>query len=221
MKPYIVIFNAASLDGRLTGFNADLGLYYGLVAEWKEDATLVGSQTILAAGEQMPAEGDEPLTVPEKDPSLPLLVVPDSRGMIRSWSYLRIQPYWRDVVVLCSRSTPETYLEGLRMQSIHHLITGEEHVDLQAALEELNTRFGVKVVRVDSGGILNGLLLQAGLVDEISLLLHPAIVGDQGTVPFVQWPEGYAPAGAFELRLKHCEKVGEQAIWVRYEVVRS
>ena len=34
------------------------------------------------------------------------------------------------------------------------------------------------VVRVDSGGALNGALLRAGLVDELSLLVHPVLVGD-------------------------------------------
>ena len=33
-------------------------------------------------------------------------------------------------------------------------------------------------MRVDSGGALNGALLRAGLVDEISLLVHPVLVGD-------------------------------------------
>ena len=34
-----------------------------------------------------------------------------------------------------------------------------------------------RVVRVDSGGGLNGALLQAGPVDEVSLLVHPCLVG--------------------------------------------
>ena len=33
-------------------------------------------------------------------------------------------------------------------------------------------------MRVDSGGALNGALLRAGLVDELSLLVHPVLVGD-------------------------------------------
>ena len=37
--------------------------------------------------------------------------------------------------------------------------------------------FGVTVVRVDSGGTLNGVLLRAGLVDELHLLIHPTLVG--------------------------------------------
>ena len=46
-------------------------------------------------------------------------------------------------------------------------------LDLPAALAGFEG-----VVRVDSGGALNGALLRAGLVDEISLLVHPVLVGD-------------------------------------------
>ena len=63
------------------------------------------------------------MTKPDSEKSqdesfLPLLVVPDSRGRIRNWLFWRYQPYWRDVVVLCSRATPGTYLEYLQEHSI-------------------------------------------------------------------------------------------------------
>ena len=49
-------------------------------------------------------------------------------------------------------------------------------------------------VRVDSGGALNGALLRAGLVDEVSLLVHPRIVGGDGP----RW-YGNASPHAFDL----------------------
>lgn len=36
---------------------------------------------------------------------------------------------------------------------------------------------GTRNVRTDSDGTINGVLLRQGLVDEMSMLLHPAIVG--------------------------------------------
>ena len=49
MLPKVVIHNAVSLDGRIDGFNADIGLFYKLAGCWNEGATLAGSDTILAA----------------------------------------------------------------------------------------------------------------------------------------------------------------------------
>ena len=100
------------------------------------------------------------------------------------------------------------------------IVAGDDHVDLRAALEELNARCGVKVIRVDSGGILNGVLLRAGLVDEVSVIVDPCLTG--GTTPrsmFVA-PDLTSPEGVIRLKLLHVEAVREDTVWLRYEVVK-
>jgi 2,5-diamino-6-(ribosylamino)-4(3H)-pyrimidinone 5'-phosphate reductase len=165
-------------------------------------------------------EGAQP---PEKNPddTRPLLVVPDSRGRLRSWHLLRKEPYWRDVVALCSRSTPETYLDYLSGRRVEYIVAGDDRVDLRTALEELNAWYGVEVVRVDSGGSLNGALLRGGLVDEVSVLIDPCLVG--GTTPrsIFQAADLTSTAGVIRLRLVHFEKVKGDVIWLRYEVMKQ
>ena len=73
-----------------------------------------------------------------------ILVIPDSRGRIRTWHYLRSLPYWRHFVALCSKSTPQDYLDYLKERHIDCIIAGEDHVDLRIALEELYSRYAVK-----------------------------------------------------------------------------
>jgi diaminohydroxyphosphoribosylaminopyrimidine deaminase / 5-amino-6-(5-phosphoribosylamino)uracil reductase len=51
------------------------------------------------------------------------------------------------------------------------------HVDLQAMLRDLSQR-GCNEVLVEAGGILNGALLRAGLVDELLLYMAPQLLGD-------------------------------------------
>lgn len=178
MKPKVILYAAISLDGKTTGFPVDLGLFYSL-AQWGEDASLVGCDTLLNAPEEIPEEtGQEEVTgTPDRDDPRPFLVVPDSRGRLRSWHYWRTQPYWKECISLCSHRTPPEYLTYLASRGVKTVIAGETRVDLAQALEELNQRFAVKVVRVDSGGTLNGALLRAGLVDQLHLLVHPTLVG--------------------------------------------
>ena len=225
MLPRVILHIGVSLDGRIDWSCGDIGLYYELAAHWPADAMLSGSNTMLAAYRMNggnPDEDEGPLEAPEKVPGdqRQLLVVVDSRGRGRQWSFWRRQPYWRDVMVLCSRATPQTYLDYLRQKRVEFIVAGDGHVDLRAALEELNARYGVKAIRVDSGGILNGVLLRAGLVDEVSVIVDPCLTG--GTTPrsmFVA-PDLTSAEGIIPLKLAHVENVRGDTVWLRYEVVK-
>jgi 2,5-diamino-6-(ribosylamino)-4(3H)-pyrimidinone 5'-phosphate reductase len=183
MKPKVILYTAISLDGRTTGFSVDMGLFYSLAQQWGEDASLVGCDTLLNAPDEIPEEMEDTIDTPSPDDPRPILVVPDSRGRLRSWHYWKKQPYWKSCVALCTEHTPTEYLEYLKHQGVETLVAGTEHVDFGQALEYLNRQFGVTTIRVDSGGTLNGVLLKAGLVDELHLLVHPTLVGgnDQRT----------------------------------------
>ncbi len=222
MKPRVILHNAVSLDSRVDSFPVDLGLYYGLVSRWNEDATLVGSETILKApAESASADAGEEPALPENAPGdgRPLLVVPDSRGRVTNWGSLRRQPYWRDAVVLVSKTTPRDYVEGLERLGIDRIEAGDRRVDFRRALEELNARYGAATVRVDSGGALNGVLLRAGLVDEVSLLLYPCLVGEASPAVFFRDPAQAPGSVPLRLALTHREEMGNGVLWLRYDVI--
>jgi 2,5-diamino-6-(ribosylamino)-4(3H)-pyrimidinone 5'-phosphate reductase len=180
--PYVVVHVAVSIDGTIDGFEPDVARYYELASTWEEDVTLAGADTILA---QEPMLADAPRPGPNENG--PLLAVVDGRRRVTAWEALRQCGHWRDVVGL-------------------HADDGGR-VDLAAALAGLEG----DVVRVDSGGGLNGALLQAGLVDEVSLLVHPCIVGGDAN----RW-HGSATDTALE-------PIGVEALagglaWLRYRV---
>ncbi|CEA13455.1 RibD family protein [Methanobacterium formicicum] len=227
MIPLVILYNAVSLDGRITGFDADVELYYELASKWNVDAVLMGSNTVLTGfgvktGQTVPESEDafQP-RVKDPDDKRPLLVVPDSRGQIRVWSEILKMPYINDVLVLCSRSTPREYLDFLDERYIDYLVVGYQQVDLENALEELNTKFGVKRVRVDSGGVLNGILLRQGLADEIHLLIHPELVG--GTTPnsIFQTHDTDEDGEPIKLYLDGMEKIKDDIIYLRYRVLNG
>lgn len=222
MLPNVIIHVAQSVDGRMDWIAPDLGLFYGLISRWNEDATLAGCDTILQAPEQGPddaASGAEPPVKTPGDPR-PLLVVPDSRGRIKNWNWLRGLQYWRDGIALCSRSTPRDHIDYLKHAKVEYIVAGDDHVDYRVALEELNARFGVKVVRVDSGGTLSGALLRAGLVDEVSVLVQPSLVG--GTTPrsLFRAPDLTSSEGVVNLKLTGVEQPGGDVVWLRYDVLK-
>jgi 2,5-diamino-6-(ribosylamino)-4(3H)-pyrimidinone 5'-phosphate reductase len=222
MKPHIIIHNAISLDGRTDGFKPQTGLFYKLAARWKEDATLAGCDTLLKVPQSIPDETEVNL-IPFRitpDDRRPILVVPDSRGRLRTWHYWREQPYWKDCIALCSKTTPNDYLEYLSLRSIKYIVAGQDHVDFSMALKQLHSDYGINVMRVDSGGTLNSVLLKANLVDEVSLLIHPHIVGDEKAKSFFQLEDLDLFDEEVKLNLTYMEKLHDNYMWLIYEVLR-
>ncbi len=206
-----------------------MGLFYGLAGStWKEDATLVGSETILqalamAAGQNtdsqvaQTASPDEPAS---RRSSRPLLAVVDSRGRVRDWPVLQSWPYWRSAIALCSASTPAAHLRWLADSRVETIQTDGDRVDLPAALGELQRRHHVEVVRVDSGGTLNGAMIRAGLVDEISLLVEPSLIGGLSPRSVFRAPDLKSIEDVIRLRLMRVEALDDGVVWLRYEICR-
>lgn len=227
MLPRVILHIATSLDGRITNFPADLEVYYSLAATWNPDAILFGSETVLAAVRddpslEVPPEHDEMFTPPEgaKD-TRPLLVIADSRGRVRCWDAIRRRPYMRDLVAFCSSSTPEEYLSYLEDQKIAAIVAGTDRIDMRKALEMLNKKYGVGTVRIDSGGTLNSVLLDAGVVDEVSVLIHPFLAGGRADpTMFDPIKAGFAD---LQIPLTHIktEMVGNGLVWARYSVEKK
>lgn len=218
--PRVVIHNEVSVDGRIDWFKVHEGLYYSLVSTWGNPSTLSGIETLFDPRVGVPKEEKTPPGEPVVDPKdeRPLLVVTDSRGRGHNWQFFREWPYFRDIVILVSEKTPASYLKYLEDRYMKYIAAGEDKVDLRKALLELNAKFGVETVRTDSGGTLNGALLRAGLVNEISLMVSPSLVGGVSPKSFFRAPDLESPRGVIELELFHVEKLEEGVVWLRYKV---
>jgi 2,5-diamino-6-(ribosylamino)-4(3H)-pyrimidinone 5'-phosphate reductase len=201
----------------------DMGLYYQTAATWNADAMLSGSNTILSSIPPEITETADTFTPPDSyhPGAVPLMVIVDSRGRIRNWNYLRSQPFWRKIVVLCSHSTLPAYLKLLEEHEVEHIVTGQDHVDYRAALEALNERYDVRIIRLDSGGILNGVLLRAGLIQEVSLLIDPCVVGGTSPRSFFTAADLISGADVISLRPISFKQLPNDVLWVRYEVAHS
>jgi 2,5-diamino-6-(ribosylamino)-4(3H)-pyrimidinone 5'-phosphate reductase len=199
MRPHVVAQLAVSIDGATTGFEADQARFYALATLWQEDVTLVGADTILAQESAVRTAAQ-----PGPRAAGPLLAVVDSRHRVRTLEALRQLGYWSDVIGLYSDQTPARSPDS----TIAELVTGYDRVDLAEALELLGRR-GAEVVRVDSGGTLVGVLLDLGLIDELSLLVHPVLVGAGP-----RWNGSLTDH--LDLKLANTEVFEGGVVWLRY-----
>ncbi|MFZ0443013.1 MAG: RibD family protein [Methanobacterium sp.] len=224
MLPKVIIYNYISLDGRINGFNVDTELYYKIPSHWSLDAVLMGVNTVLKSfntkSNDLHEEEDFKVREADENDTRPLLIVPDSRGRIRIWSRVFETGNFRDILVLCSRSTPQEYLDFLEERLIKYMVIGYEKVNLGTALEEINVQFGVKSLRVESGGKLNGLLLRDDLVDEVCVLIHPAMVGGTSPDSIYIAPDLKSAENALDLKLLKIEKLKNEIILLHYRIMK-
>ena len=132
-------------------------------------------------------------------------MIADSRGALEGLLHVfRRSEYCKDVIVLVSEKTPEAYIHYLKERNYDFIRAGADRVDIRQALEIANELYGFGLVVSDSGGVLNGILLEQGLVEEISLILNPEIAGKNGTNLF-----------------RSLEKSGIQLELIRNEIVEK
>jgi riboflavin biosynthesis pyrimidine reductase len=123
------------------------------------------------------------------------------------------------LICVVSQQAPEDYLVMLREKGISYIVAGERQVALDVAVSLLTEHFGIHTLLLEGGGHINGAFADAGLVDEVSLVLVPGIDGRKG-IPTLFDGMSLSTQTAVPLRLKSVEKRKNDALWIRYDVVR-
>jgi 2,5-diamino-6-(ribosylamino)-4(3H)-pyrimidinone 5'-phosphate reductase len=120
------------------------------------------------------------------------------------------------ITVLSEKVSPD-YLALLRARGISYLFAGGDRIDLPAALDKLATRFKIKTLLLEGGGKINGSMLRAGLIDELSILVAPIADGSSGTPALVDTLDS-APQDMPGVRwkLRSMERRADDIIWLRY-----
>lgn len=183
MLPKVITHNVISLDGSVSGFSIDMEKHYAIAGKYQPDAMLVGSATA-KSGIEMYSDG-----IPDESPSdfvkpriteedkRPYWVIPDSQGLLQGRLHIfRRLEYCKDVIILLSEKSPESYGKYLMERNYDVIISGHEDIELEKSLEILMQKYSSQIVLTDSGGNLNKALLEQGLVDEISLIINPVLV---------------------------------------------
>jgi 2,5-diamino-6-(ribosylamino)-4(3H)-pyrimidinone 5'-phosphate reductase len=223
MFPKIITHNAISLDGSIAGFSIDLEKYYAVAGRLQPDAMLVGSSTAKSGIEMysdgIPDERPGDFVKPRITPGdkRPYWVIPDHNGLLQGRLHIFRQfERCKDVIILLTEKSPESYVKYLMERNYDVIISGHEEIDLRTSLEILANKYDCKVVMTDSGGNLNKALLEEGLVDEISLIINPALVDHHHPKLFRNLNLTAKP---IQLELLFAEKL-ENEVRLHYKVVK-
>jgi len=217
-KPKVILHSSTSIDGSLLGFEVDMNAHYNIVGNYRADVHLIGSNTAKTGLKmfcpQIPKEEADDFIKRVRDNSLPLWVIPDTKGQLKGLLHvLRRFELFRDMLIIISRNTSKEYVAYLKKRNYAFHVSGAKHPDYTKVIEFLSREHKAKKILTDTGRILNGILLNSGLVDEISLLFHPVIVGKK------QYALLGDVAKNIKLRLIKNEVLTKDKIWLVYKVI--
>jgi riboflavin biosynthesis pyrimidine reductase len=232
MKPYVICHMNASIDGRILGSrwrpagNRMAGLFERLHELLGGGSWLIGRVTgsEYAKAESYPDHAD--LTY-ERKPwfAQPVAVgsaaaygiALDARGRI-AWG--RSEIGGDPIVAVLTEQVSDAHLAGLRRDGVSYIFAGKEKLDLGLALEILNRELGIERLLLEGGGGSNGSFLRAGLIDEISVAICPAVDGAQGAPSIFDSGDDEAGAAApiRAMTLASCEVLEGGAVWLRYRL---
>jgi 2,5-diamino-6-(ribosylamino)-4(3H)-pyrimidinone 5'-phosphate reductase len=224
MKPHVICHMVASLDGRIItgrwGDRPDTSAYETTAAHFDAQAWLCGRVTM----EKDFTKGLTPTvhpsdTVPDRHDfvadaeATSFAIAVDAHGKL-GWKSGYIDD--DHLVTVLSEQVSDDYLAYLRRQGVSYLFGGATELDFNLVLDKLGRLFPIKTVLLEGGGHLNGALLKAGLVDELSLLHYPVIDGAGSSAAVFE--QGAQPGPAVALRLRHVEQLADGLVWLRYDV---
>lgn len=220
MNTKVILHNSISLDTSFVGFVPNMELHYQIVSYYKADGYMAGSITAKTGlemfGQPLQPETESDFIKPNKDSSLSYWIIPDSKGILKGQlhHYRRFE-FCRDVIILVSRSTPVDYINYLNERKYDYIISGENHVEYKDAFMQLKEKYSIKSILVDTGSTLGNILLNKALVDEISLVISPEIIGKQSKYLFEKIKN------KINLKCKNCKLMKDGYIWITYEIDKN
>lgn len=112
------------------------------------------------------------------------------------------------VEVLCE-NVDDAYLAYLQSIGVSYIFAGKTEMNLEAALEKLQSKFFVNVLLLEGGSEINGAFEQAGLIDELSLV-QTSVVADADSKPLFQ------QSNLADYILKEAKVVSDSVLYLRY-----
>lgn len=229
-RPYVLCHILSSLDGKINGpFMAvdatrSLSGEYGRIrTEMNADAWLYGTTTVKEFLNFREPVLEENAHVPEGDfvagdETKPYFVALDTRGEF-GWESGRFANKGRaeaHVIEILTEAVPLPYRAYLRKRGVSYILAGKTELDCCLAMEKLHRLFGIEKLLICGGGAADWSFLQAGMVDELSLVLSPVTDGSSGTASvFTQIP-GVSDGNPVEFTLKAVKQIGDGGLYLNY-----
>ena len=227
-RPHIICHMTMSIDGKVTGdflskLECELATesYYQINRDYHADAFACGRVTMeesFTHGYQPDLSGFADVVVQRKDYIADkdagfFAVAFDRHGRLE-WQTEKIiddDPGYDNahiIEVLCEDAS-DAYLAYLQSIGVSYIFAGKEELNLSLALDKLYRVFGIKKLLLEGGSIINGAFERENVIDELSLVVAPIIVGTEGKPLFYE-------SEIQDYTLTETKMLPDSAVWLHY-----
>jgi 2,5-diamino-6-(ribosylamino)-4(3H)-pyrimidinone 5'-phosphate reductase len=230
-RPYIFCHMMTTIEGRITSgiegisiFDEYYPFYSQLEHEFKSQAWMCGRVTSeeFAEGVGTPLQkSDKKINARDfrsSSKGTGFMIAIDTKGLLRWKSNVLTfgDQSEHHIIVIVNGNTPKEYLSYLQEKDISYIFGGKERINFTEVFEKLKSNFQIEILALEGGGILNGSVLESGLIDEISLLITPQVLNNSN-VPtmFEKTPD--EELNIHKYTLFEVKKLEKDCIWLRYK----
>ncbi len=122
-----------------------------------------------------------------------------------------------NIVTVIGTNATVDYLSMLEEKGVSYIVLSDPE-NLHEVMAVLHEKFGVKRISLQGGGIINGAMLAAGLLDELSLVVYPGIDGLASSPSIFEYLGGRdeRPGDGQSMELLSVETRRHGIVWLRY-----
>lgn len=104
------------------------------------------------------------------------------------------------------------------------VLENNSHVDLEGVLETMRAEHGIERITIQSGGTLNAAFLRKRLIDHVSVIIAPLLVGGKDTSTLVDGESLHSLDDLLQikaLKLVSCDVLDHSYIHLKYDVINE
>lgn len=122
------------------------------------------------------------------------------------------------VIEVLTEKATNAYKAFLRRLGIPYIIAGNDSLDYEQTLSKLKEQFGIENLMLGGGAALNWSFIQAGMCDEVSVVIAAVADGSVNTQTLFMTREGLSDDTPVGFKLQEAKVMDGNSIWLRYLV---
>ena len=122
------------------------------------------------------------------------------------------------VIEVLTEKATNAYKAFLRRLGISYIIAGSDSLDYEQTLSKLKEQFGIENLMLGGGAALNWSFIQAGMCDEVSVVIAAVADGSANTQTLFMTREGMSDDTPVAFKLQEAKVMDGDSVWLRYLV---